>query len=183
MYTFILYTFFSGFRTLRIAIKANWNNYYNISNVPTSLYLSQMKRDSGSHYFLDLFTNPTNCYLLLRCTHLREWKLVFCSVLRRVYVRRIYSLITKYFKFDWSIQVAWEQRAYSLVQQHESWQIFQLLSFLIPVGAGGLLKQIIVLFWVIIYSYLQKVFKKGVLKNLSEFTGKHLCRSLFLIIQ
>ena len=138
MYTFILYTFVSGFRTFRIAIKANWNNYYNISNVLTSLYLSQMKRISGSHYFLDLFTNPTNCYLLLRCTHLREWKLVFCSVFRRVHVRRIYSLIAKDLKFDWSIQVTWKRRVYSLVQQHESWQILQLLSFLIPVGAGGL---------------------------------------------
>ena len=82
-----------------------------------------------------------------------------CSVLRRVYVMRIYSSIAKDLKFDWSIQVTWKQRAYSLVQQHESWQIFQLLSFLSPVGAGGLLEQIIVLFWVIMYSYLQKVLK------------------------
>ena len=48
------------FRTFRIAIKPNWNNYYNISNVPTTLYLSQMKRISSWQYFLDLFTNPTN---------------------------------------------------------------------------------------------------------------------------
>ena len=126
------------FRTFRIAIKANWTNYCNISNVLTTLYLSQMKRISGSHYFLDLFTNPTNCYLLLRCTHLREWKLVFCLVLRRAYVRRIYSLTAKDLKFDWSIQVTWRRTAYSLVQQHENWQILQLLSFLIPVRAGGL---------------------------------------------
>ena len=138
-----------------------------------------MKRISGSHYFLICSQiRLTALSLTLVCTS--TWMEV-CSVLRRVYVMRIYSSIAKDLKFDWSIQVTWKQRAYSLVQQHESWQIFQLLSFLIPVGAGGLLKQIIVLFWVIIYSYLQKVFKIGVLKNLSQFTGKHLCRSLFLI--
>ena len=32
------------FRTFRIATRPNWNNYYNITNVPTTLYLSQMKR-------------------------------------------------------------------------------------------------------------------------------------------
>ena len=75
---------------------------------------------------------------LIRFAHLRECKLVFCLVLRSLHVRRIYNLIAKNLKFDWSIQVTWKQRAYSLVQQHESWQILQLLSFLIPVGAGGL---------------------------------------------
>ena len=132
-----MYTFVS--EHLRIAIELNWNNYYNISNAPTALYLSQMKGISDWHCFLDLLTNPTNCrYLLLRCAHLREWKLVFCSVFWQVYVRRIYSSIAKDLKFDWSIQVTWKRRVYSLVQQHESWQILQLLSFLIPVGAGGL---------------------------------------------
>ena len=32
----------------------------------------------------------------------------------------------------------WKRRAYSMVQQHEIWQILLLLFFLIPVGAGGL---------------------------------------------
>ena len=35
------------------------------------------------------------------------------------------------------LQVTWKRRAQSLVQQHESWQILQPLSFLIPVGADG----------------------------------------------
>ena len=35
----------------------------------------------------------------------RECKLVFCLVLRRVNVGRIYSSIAKDLKFDWSIQV------------------------------------------------------------------------------
>ena len=34
-----------------------------------------------------------------------ECKLVFCSVLRRLYVGRIYSSIAKESKFDWSIRV------------------------------------------------------------------------------
>ena len=138
-----------------------------------------MKRISGSHYFFDLFINPTNSdiYLTLVCTSTR---MEVCSVLRHLYVKRIYSSTAKDLKFDWSVQVTWKHRAYSQVQQHESWQIFQLLSFLIPVGAGGLSKQIIVSFWVIIYSYLQKDFKIAVLKNLSQFTGKQLCREFVI---
>ena len=62
------------FRTFKIAIKPNWNSYYNISNVPTTLYLSQMKRICGSHYFLDLLTKSDLLrYLLLRCAHLATW--------------------------------------------------------------------------------------------------------------
>ena len=91
-----------------------------------------MKRISGSHYFFDLFTNPTNCYLLLRCAHLREWKLVFCSVLRRVYIRRIYSLIAKDLKFDWSIQVTRKRRVYwnsnTKVDKYSSYYLFLSLS-------------------------------------------------------
>ena len=127
------------FRALRIAIKPNWNNYYNISNLPSTLYLSQMKLIFGSHHFLYLLTkSDLLLYFLLRCAYRREWKLVFCSVLRRVCVRRIYSSIAKDLKFDWLIQVMWKRRVYSLVKQHESWQILQLLPFLISVGAGGL---------------------------------------------
>ena len=106
-----------------------------------------MKRISGLHYFLDLFINPINWAISYFGVHIYVIKV--CLVLRRVYVMRICSSITKDLKFDWPIQVTWKQRAYSLVQQHERWQIFQLLSFLIPVGAGGLLKQIIALLWVI----------------------------------
>ena len=50
----------------------------------------------------------------------------------------IFSSIAEDLKFDWSIQVTWKQRADSLVQQHKSWQILQLLPFLITVGAGSL---------------------------------------------
>ena len=93
--------------------------------------------------------NPTNCAISYFGEH--------------IYVNRSYSSIVKDLKFDWSIHVTWKRRAYnSLVQQHESWQILQLLSFLIPVGAGSLFS-FIVLFWVIFYSYLQTFFKIDVL--------------------
>ena len=48
-----------GFWILTIAIRPNWNSYHNITNAPTSLHLSQIKRISDSHYFLLLFTNST----------------------------------------------------------------------------------------------------------------------------
>ena len=51
------------FRTFRIAITPTWNNYFNITNISITLYLSQMKQICGSHYFFCLFTNPANCAL------------------------------------------------------------------------------------------------------------------------
>ena len=142
-----------------------------------------------------IFINSTPHHVRLSALSLCEWKLVFCSVLRGVYVGRIYSLIAKDLKFDWSIrsrenegrllnQIRFSNHKYSLEQQRESWQILQPLSFLIPV-VGRIryfifTKQIvIVLFWVIIYSYLQT----DALENFEEFTEKNLCRSLFLISQ
>ena len=47
------------FRTFRIVVRPNWNNYYNITNVSTKLWQNQMKTISGSHCFLHLFTNLT----------------------------------------------------------------------------------------------------------------------------
>ena len=175
MYTFILCVHIC-FTTFKIAIKANWNIYYNISNVSATLNLSQMKRISGSHYFLDLFKNPTNCYLLLQCTHLREWKLVFCSVLRRVYVRRIYSSIAKDLKSDWSIQVTWKQRG---ICQHSSTKADKYSSCYLFLS---LLGQVVYFHKTDYYCIiLSQFFKIGVLKNFPEFTGKHLCRSFSLI--
>ena len=115
--------------------------------------------------------------LLLRFTHQRECKLVFCSVLGGVYVGRIYSSNAKDLKFDWSIQVTWKRRAYLLVHQHEGWQIIIAVIFSYPCWCSWFIftKQIIiVLFWVIIYSYLQKFFKIGVLKELCTIRRKTL---------
>ena len=64
-----------------------------------------MKWISGSHYFLPLFTNSIPQHLRLSVLSLCEFKLVFGSVLRRVYVGKIYNLIAKNLKFEWSVQV------------------------------------------------------------------------------
>ena len=124
------------FRTVRIAIRPNWNDYY------TWVKWNEL---SGSHHFLRLFTNTTNYTISL-------WmQASFCLVPRHVYLGRIYSSIPKDLKFDRSIQVTWKQGdcesdsfeqtilawSYLLVQQHESWQILRLLSCLNTVGAAG----------------------------------------------
>ena len=67
---------------------------------------------------------------------LYEWNLV-CPVLQRLDIGRIYGLIAQNLEVDWSAQIAWKRKGagkhkYSLVQQHQSWQKLQLLSFLIP---------------------------------------------------
>ena len=69
-----------------------------VTNVPTKLYLSQMKQISGLHHFI----SPA---IRLTALSLRECKLVFCLVLRRVKAGRNYSLIEKDLKFDWATLV------------------------------------------------------------------------------
>ena len=94
----------------------------------------------------------------------------FWLVLRRVNVGRIYSLIAKYLKFDWSIQgvgkldsfehIRWCSSAKA--EKYSSCYLFwpcRSRWFIFP-------KQMIVLFWVMIYSYRPRSFKKGVLKTL-----------------
>ena len=118
---------------------------------------------------------------LSRC----ECKSVFCSVLRRVYVGRIYSLTQKNLKFDWSKQITWKQGA--IVNQiglskrfsfeHICWYSNRklvntpALIFQYPCRSMWFIftKQItFVLIWVIIYSYLPKFFKLGDLKALGN---------------
>ena len=67
-----------GFWILRIAIRPNWNNYHNITNAPTSLHLSQIKRLSDSHYFLLLFTNSTLQHVSVTKVHMSSWMFVGC---------------------------------------------------------------------------------------------------------
>ena len=61
-----------------------------------------MKRISGRQYFLHLSTNSTLQEFPLTELSLCECKLVFCSVLRCVYVGRIYCSIGQSLKLDWS---------------------------------------------------------------------------------
>ena len=163
------------FRIFRVVIWTNWNNYYNITNVPTTLHLNQIKRILGSHQFL---------YQLF---HLR------------VFVGTIYSLVSKDLKFDWSIQVTRKRRAVgkshsfgqmiylSILAGTATWKQTSTPAVIISYRCRGrwfvFAKKVLnVLFWDINYSYFQKFFKVGVLKNYAaQLTGKHLCWTLFLI--
>ena len=184
------------FRTLRKDLRPKWKNYYDISNVPTTLYLSQMKSISDSHYFLHLFTNLRLQHLRLIALSLCKSKLVFCLVLQRVYVRRIYSLIAKKFKFVCKNRsreneerlVNQQTIPLSIFAGTATWKLTNTRAVIFSYFCRSrwfiFTKQIIiVLFWVIIYSYLQKFFKVGALKSFAKFTWKHLCWSLFLISQ
>ena len=66
-----------------------------------------------------------------------------CKLVCLVDIGRIYSLVTQNLQLDWSIPITWERNAagkqffftkhrYFLVQQPKAWQIFQMLSLLIP---------------------------------------------------
>ena len=63
-----------------------------------------MKRISHSHHFISSQTQLTTLPL-------RECRLVFCLVLRRLNIGRIYGSIARDPKFDWSIQVTRIQKA------------------------------------------------------------------------
>ena len=74
-------------------------------------HLSEMKRISGFHYFLYMFTNLTSQHVLVTTLSLfYEGKLV-CSVLRRVDLGRIYSSIAQDLKLDWWTQITWKHEA------------------------------------------------------------------------
>ena len=69
-------------------------DYYNLTNGPTRLHLSEMKRISGSQYVLRLLTNSTSQHVPVTALSLfYEFKLVY-SVLWRADLGRIYSSIT-----------------------------------------------------------------------------------------
>ena len=53
------------FRTFRIAIRPNKNNYYNKTNVSTTFCVSQMKWIFWPTLLPSLFTNTTNCTISL----------------------------------------------------------------------------------------------------------------------
>ena len=154
-------------------------------------------------------TTPFVCsQIRLTALSLCECKSVICSVLRRVYVGKIYSLISKILKFDWLMQATWKWRTF--VNQirlskrfvnrfiwandsrfsifagtaNESWQILQLVSFLVSVGAGGLFSRRLLLYYLSHYlQLLAQVLQNRCLKNFAQFAEKYLCRSLSLISQ
>ena len=120
----------------------------------------------------------------LTALSLCECTSVFCSVLWRIYVGRIYSSITKILKLDWPIEVTWKrweivnqiclrkQSSFEHIRWTDSkWKMRNTpaVTFSCPWRWWWFIfpwQIIIVLFWVIIYSYLQKLFKIGVLRTL-----------------
>ena len=121
------------FRTFRIDITPGWNNYYNLTNVPTKLI--PQSNDSGttsslqkSHYHNYLLqasflfvasARKSRENLQFDCKRFEIW-LVNTGEVKKMGVG----------KLDLFQYIHW----YS----YKSWQILQLLSFLILVGAGDL---------------------------------------------
>ena len=155
------------FRTSRIAISLTYLQY---------VTWVKWNEFSGPHFFLRLFTNTTNCSVSL-------WMQVSYLFGTCPRICRGNRTTAKILKFDWSMQVTWKW--WAIVSQirlskrfafeHICWYSKRKLTNTPAVifscywlGRWFIFtKQIfIVLFWVIIYSYLQKFFKISVLKTL-----------------
>ena len=65
----------SHFGTFRIAITPSWNNCYNITNVTTRLYQSQMKWISGSYLYI--LASCISSQIQLTALSLREMQVSF----------------------------------------------------------------------------------------------------------
>ena len=103
-------------------------------------------------------------------------------MLRRGSVGRIYGSVAKDLKFDWSMQVTWKRR---VLVNLICMSIFPCIAArkltIIPAVIFSyscrsrwfiFTKQIVVLIWATNYSYLQRLFKTGVLKMLSTIQRK-----------
>ena len=100
-------------RTFRTTVRPNWNNYYILY---TWVKWNEL---SGSHYFLHLFTNTTNCDISLGMQG--------SLVPRRVYIGRNYGSIAKDLKLDWTIQVTWKRRVTVNQVCLSKWFSFELI--------------------------------------------------------
>ena len=125
-----------------------------------------------------------------------ECKLVFCSVIRRVYVGRIYSSIAKDSQFDWSIQVTWKRGvignqirlskrfSFEHIRWYSNTKAVKYSSCYLFLSASG---QVVYFhepdYYCIIWSHYlyAEVLQNRCLKIFAQFAGKHLCQSLFLI--
>ena len=146
-------------------------------------------------------TTHTTSFLCLQIRltilSLRECKSVFCSVVRRVYVGKIYSSPAKILKFDWSMHVTWKRRAIVRQIRLSKRFSFKHIHWYSKTKADkysscylflALLGQVVYFhetdyYCTILSHYLQqlaKVLQNRCLQNFSQFTGKYLCRSLFL---
>ena len=80
-----------------------------ITTVPSTLHLSQIKWIYAFHNFLLPFINWTTQHTTVTASSLYESNLV-CSMLWRIDIKRIYSLIEQNLKTEWSIQITCIQK-------------------------------------------------------------------------
>ena len=119
--------------------------------------------------------------------------LVFYSMLWCKYVETIYSSIKFNLKFDWSLQVTRKGRmigksfvwASTFAGTTTTQKLTNTPAVLFRSPPGQVVYFHKAHYYYIILSYdvqlFDWLFKRGVLKNFSKFTGKHLCPSLVLI--
>ena len=103
-------------------------------------------------------------------------KLAFCLVLRRVNVGRSYGSIVKGLKFDVKTKGVGKLASFEHIPWYSSTKADKYSSRYLFLSLSGrwfiFTEQIIVLIWVIIYSYLQSFFKIRVLKMLCTIQRK-----------
>lgn len=135
-----------------------------------------MKRISGSHYFLQLFTNSTLQHVQVTALSLYQFKLV-CSVLQREYWE-IYSSTAQNLKFDWSTQTMRKRKAagkhkYLMKNNSKPNKYFSCFHF----------RQFLFIKQISKQPFARSSSKQVFFKILAKLTGQYLCRSFFLIGQ
>ena len=119
----------------------------------------------------------------LTALSLCEFQSVFCSVIRHVYVRKIYSSIPKKLKFDWSMQFTCKRKA--IVNQIRLIKQF-LFEHIHWYSKWKLTGQVVYFheadYCTNLSHYLQlltKVLQNTGPKNFAQFAEKYQCRRLF----
>ena len=133
--------------------------------------------------FLGHTTSFVCSKIRLTALSLCECKSVICSVIRHVYVRKIYSSIPKKLKFDWSMQVTCKRKA--IVNQIRLSKQFSF-EHIHWYSKRKLTGQVVYFheadYCTNLSHYLQlltKVLQNTGPKNFAQFAEKYRCRRLF----
>ena len=157
------------FRIFRRAITPSWNDFYGITNVPLKLYQTQMKRISGSYHFI-------SSQIRLTALSLREMQVSFLFGASARKCREKLWLDRKKFEI-WLVNTGHVKTKgidklalFEHIPWYSSTKADKYSSRYLFLSLSGrwfiFTEQIIVLIWVIIYSFLQSFFKIRVLKML-----------------
>ena len=163
------------FRTFRTAITPSWNDCYDITNVRPKLYQSQMKRISGSYHFI-------SSQIRLTALSLREMQVSFLFGPSARKCREKLWFDRKRFEI-WLVNTGHVKTkdvgklaSFEHIPWYSSTKAYKYSSRYLFLCLSGQVvyftEQIIVLIWVIIYSYLQNFFKIRVLKMLYTIQRK-----------